>query len=153
MGTIYYYSSSDRFCYRIPEKTFIYEPGSVLGFVEAFPRFSDRSHEQIKFWLNVADIYCPSSMWGELRPQGLYLVTAHFLEMLDIQDIETGGKSIPLAAGTGGGSATPQQDDFSLTTWGRQYLFLRSGLQTDTVSPRIDQSVFTERKWGIGFAL
>ena len=118
-----------------------------------FNRFATLEPLLIQTWLDASTLsYVPASLWGVHRVTGIMLCTAHFLEMEWAQTAETAGSATAIASGGGGRSPSAQQDDFQLTTWGRRFAFLRTGLMNGTISPLPDEE-FSGTKFGIGFVI
>jgi hypothetical protein len=121
-------------------------------FLAKYPRFLPKSAEEIQAQLDVAKkVYAPSSVFGEIRDHAICLVAAHFLEMDWLQSAETLGVAVQVAAGGGGGSPTSSENDWLLTTWGRQFKYLRDGLIGGTISDTEDD--FGKPNFGIGFII
>ena len=119
-----------------------------------YNRFAEVEPLVIQIWLDSAALsYVPASLWGVHRITGIMLCAAHFLEMEWAQTAETAGSATALASGSGGRSPTAQQDDFQLTTWGRRFAFLRTGLMNGTISPLADETFAGVPTLGIGFVI
>lgn len=127
---------------------------AVQDFLANYPRFSDRSPDFISLKLLESQLYCPTVLWGDYQQMGMMLLTAHLLEMEVVQDVETGGKGMTMAAGTGGSPPSTFEQDLQLTTYGRRFFDIRSRLESNTQSNKLDNSPFTgDRLLGIGFPL
>lgn len=119
-----------------------------------YNRFATVEPMYIQNWLDSAALsYVPASLWGVHRVTGIMLCAAHFLEMEWLQTALTSGAATAIVSGGGGGSLAAQQDDFQLTTWGRRFTFLRTGLLNGTISPLADEKFAGVPKLGIGFVI
>lgn len=96
-------------------------------FLEQYQRFVNCSTEEVQRWLDLVEgNYCPAKIWGEEKAKnGIKLLTAHFLEMEWTQTAQTGSMATEVARGGTVSAPTSLGDDFSLTTYGRQYLALK----------------------------
>jgi Protein of unknown function (DUF4054) len=100
---------------------------TVEWFLQQYPRFESVSPGAIQSYLDLAaTAYCPVSVWGDRALSGIALLTAHFLEMEWIQTAQTSGMATQIAAGKGVSAPASSDDDFSLTTYGRQYKLLKA---------------------------
>ena len=119
-----------------------------------YKRFTTVEPLDIQTWLDVAALtYVPASLWGVHRVNGIMLCAAHFLEMEWAQSAETAGNATAIASGSGGKSPTASTDDFQLTTWGRRFAFLRTGLMNGSISPLNDEAFAGVPTLGIGFVI
>lgn len=94
---------------------------SVAEFRAAYKQYDCRDEDEIARYLQVAECYCPLSVWGKRQPFGIELLTAHFLEVGWQQSIVTAGMATAL--GQSGNAQLPTQfeDTLTQTTHGRQF--------------------------------
>lgn len=98
---------------------------STDEFLDNYPLFYKTrvDEEIIEGYLETAECYC-SSKWNKKRARGIKLLTAHWLTMEMQQTAVTAGIGTTIAAGNSP-RVSGSEDDFTLTTYGRQYLALK----------------------------
>ena len=102
---------------------------NTTEFLTYYPDFSVIDSHIIKETLSLAEeCYCRGSPWKNkpaMKNQAIKLIAARFLSMRWLQTAEVVGAATSLASGSPGRSPTSQENDFSLTSYGRQYLEIR----------------------------
>lgn len=94
-------------------------------FLSLYPQFSGIELHLIQYQLNFAsNNYCPG--WEEpKKTDGTMLITAHNLSMGWLQQADIASSAAGIASGSGSKSPSGSENDWSLTTYGRQYIALR----------------------------
>lgn len=94
-------------------------------FLSLYPQFSGVGLHAIQYQLNYAENnYCPD--WNEpKKTDGTMLITAHNISMGWLQQADIASSAAGIASGSGSKSPSGSDNDWSLTTYGRQYLLLR----------------------------
>ena len=104
----------------------------ATDFLTRYPDFAVIDNHIIQDVLDTnAEIYCGGSVWLEYpikRRLGVFLSAAHVLTMEWLQTAEVVGAASSLASGSTGRSPTSSENDFQLTTYGRQYLSVKASL-------------------------
>lgn len=99
-------------------------------FLTIYPQFSGVPLGAIQYQLDyAANNYCPS--WEEpKKTDATMLITAHNLSMGWLQQAEIASSAAGIASGSGSRSPSGSDNDWSLTTYGRQFLLLRDTIYT-----------------------
>lgn len=104
----------------------------VTDFLTRYPNFSVVDAHIIQNTLDMSsEVFCAGTPWLEQpvkRELGVYLCSAHVLTMDWLQTSEVVGAASSLASGSPGRSPTATENDFQLTTYGRQYLAIKASL-------------------------
>lgn len=98
----------------------------VSDFITAFDKFKDVPSHEIEFKLGMASSFCDRGAWKERWKYGVMLVAAHFLERDWQQSAATAAMASAIAAGAPWSPPSGSDDDFKLTSYGAQYLQMRS---------------------------
>ena len=103
---------------------------TVDEFLEQYPIFekTEFDEEIIEGYLETAESLCNSN-WKKKQQRGIKLLTAHWLTMEMQQTAVTASMGATIAAGNQV-RTSGSEDDFSLTTYGRQYKHLRKTIPT-----------------------
>lgn len=118
------------------------EPQWVSDFRQNFPEFSSQAKypsATIAFWYNIGDKMLNTYRWGDLRPEGLQLFTAHQIAMAvaNVESAESGNipgtENAPVASESAGGvsisfdsqsSIEVDAGHYNSTFYGRQFIRL-----------------------------
>ena len=102
---------------------------TALEFLALYDEFEVLGIDKVQAVIDYAERnYCSAKSWGGKQRDGIMLVAAHALTMQVMQTSEMIGSTVSVARGQGGRSGSPADNDFQLTTYGRQYLALRKTL-------------------------
>ena len=98
---------------------------SATQFLALYPQFSSVELHLIQYQLDfAANNYC--SGWTEpKKTDGAMLIAAHNLSMSWFQQADVASSAAGIASGSGSKSPSGTENDWSLTTYGRQYIALR----------------------------
>ena len=103
---------------------------NTADFLTYYPDFAVLDSHIIQNTLDVAnDCYCRGTPWlnkPKMRDQAIKLITAHILTMQWFQTAEIVGAATSLASGSPGRSVSAGDNDFKMTSYGRQYLEIRA---------------------------
>lgn len=94
-------------------------------FLSLYPQFSGVELHLIQYQLDfAANNYCPN--WEESKKTaGTMFIAAHNLSMSWLQQADIASSAAGIASGSGSKSPSPSENDWNLTTYGRQYIALR----------------------------
>ncbi|KYC42070.1 hypothetical protein WA1_18890 [Scytonema hofmannii PCC 7110] len=97
-------------------------------FLSQYDEFQAWNPSQVEVAIAQAARFCPIDVWGTDRNLALGLVTAHILTMRDLQAAATVAAAVQSAKGKEGKNLMGSDNWFNGTTYGQQFLQLRSGI-------------------------
>lgn len=113
---------------------------TATDFLAKYPDFAILENHIIQDTIDtVSVVYCGGTPWLQRpakRETGICFATAHLLTMNWIQTAEVVGAASSLASGSPGRSPSSVENDFSLTTYGRQFLQIKQSIPATGISMR-----------------